>query len=144
MDILSFRQQHLDSIVKIEEDSFDDGWSARMFLSSMADKTIIFNILALDDGGVAGYCLYRVIDDEAEILKIAVDKDRRRLGYGAKMLDDIISFCLKAGVKKIFLEAGINNTSALNLYKSFGFKKISIRKNYYRGQDAIVLEKTLK
>ena len=43
--------------------------------------------------------------------------------------------------KKITLEVNINNTIALNLYKKFNFKEVAIRKGYYNGIDAILMER---
>jgi ribosomal-protein-alanine N-acetyltransferase len=55
------------------------------------------------------------------------------------MLTDIVKETLLKKFKFIFLEAKKSNMPALNLYKSFGFKKIGLRKNYYRDEDAVVL-----
>ena len=53
------------------------------------------------------------------------------------------NFIIKKNYKNIFLEVSLSNSKALNFYKSLGFKKISIRKNYYSSvknqNDALIL-----
>ena len=41
----------------------------------------------------------------------------------------------------ITLEVRIDNFSAIHLYQKFGFKSVSIRKNYYNGIDGILMER---
>jgi ribosomal-protein-alanine N-acetyltransferase len=52
------------------------------------------------------------------------------------------------GCKKIFLEVRVSNSPAIELYNKTGFKRVSIRKNYYRlpdgREDALVMSKRLK
>ena len=38
----------------------------------------------------------------------------------------------KEKIKRIILEVSKNNIAAINMYKKLGFKKVSIRKKYYR------------
>jgi ribosomal-protein-alanine N-acetyltransferase len=48
------------------------------------------------------------------------------------------------GVSRIILEVAAGNQIALQLYLNSGYKKISVRKSYYRtGEDALVMEKTI-
>ena len=46
--------------------------------------------------------------------------------YKIKRLSDI---------RKIFLEVSVGNTQAINFYLKNGFKKIGIRKGYYKGNN---------
>jgi len=65
---------------------------------------------------------------ESEILSIGVKKNFQGLGVGKKT----IKFLIKKGFKNIFLEVSEKNTKAINFYYSVGFKKIEIRKKYYK------------
>ena len=38
----------------------------------------------------------------------------------------------KLNIKKIFLEVSVQNSHAINFYLKNGFKKIGIRKDYYK------------
>jgi len=55
---------------------------------------------------------------------IAVDKDYRRRGIGKKMLDHSIDEMRLNNVYSIYLYVDKENLSAINLYKSRGFKII--------------------
>ena len=46
-------------------------------------------------------------------------------------------------ISSIFLEVNENNKIAQKLYNNFGFKNISVRKNYYNKNNGIVMKKTL-
>ncbi len=41
------------------------------------------------------------------------------------------------------LEVNEKNTPAILLYKKYGFEQISVRKNYYNDDDAIIMNKIL-
>ena len=43
--------------------------------------------------------------------------------------------------KPIMLEVNVKNLPAISLYKKMGFKQISLRKNYYNTDDAIIMRR---
>jgi len=49
---------------------------------------------------------------------------------------------MEANSKKIYLEVRESNLEAQNLYKGFGFKVVSKRKNYYQdnNETALIME----
>jgi ribosomal-protein-alanine N-acetyltransferase len=138
MDLVIFSEDLLNDILKIEYESFTNPWNRKMFLGSAQNKTVIFKIL-IKTKTVVGYYIISTIADETEILTIAVSPKFRRQNFGRFMLTDIVKETLLKKSKFIFLEAKKSNMPALNLYKSFGFKEIGLRKNYYRDEDAVVL-----
>lgn len=79
--------------------------------------------------------------DECEVLNFAVDKSRRGKGIGALLLKEALSgeFTEKADV---FLDVRESNEPAIHLYKKFGFKEISVRKNYYTNptENAVIMK----
>jgi ribosomal-protein-alanine N-acetyltransferase len=72
------------------------------------------------------FLLASVVPPEAEITHIGVHPRARRQGQARRLLD-----ALKADASKIFLEVSENNTAAIRLYESAGFKAVSRRKLYY-------------
>ncbi|MDR0978225.1 MAG: ribosomal protein S18-alanine N-acetyltransferase [Endomicrobium sp.] len=142
MDLVNFSKDLLDSILKIEEKSFNNPWNARMFLESAANKTAIFKAL-LKNKIVLGYYILSVVIDEAELVTIAVSPHFRRQNLGRFMFSDMLKEAESAKSKFISLETRKSNTPALNLYKSFGFKETGLRKNYYKDEDAVVLRLNL-
>lgn len=73
----------------------------------------------------------------------------RRLGIGTVMLQHILDLVEKdpLGFHNIFLHVQVNNDSAIEFYKKFGFEVVDMKKNYYKRispADAYVLQKNLK
>ena len=97
--------------------------------------------VAEEEGAVCGVAVFRMIEDEAEILNLAVDLSRRRRGTGSQLIQDIVEACKVAGVRKIFLEVRNSNEGARKFYMQMRFTEAGRRPQYYRGpvEDALVL-----
>ena len=95
---------------------------------SKQDSFIIWKI---DIGKIIGYVSFFKIKDEAEIIKIGIDKFYQRKNYGSQ----VISEMKRIGIKKIFLEVSIENVEAINFYLKNGFYKTGIRREYYKQKD---------
>ena len=71
----------------------------------------------------------------------------RRHGIGTVLLDHVFKICEDDGkFEAIFLHVQINNDSAINFYKHFGFEIKETKERYYKRiepSDAFVLEKRL-
>ncbi len=99
------------------------------------------------DGEVAGYAILSVAAGEAHILNICVEPAYRSMGYGERLLDEILFRARSTAVREIFLEVRPSNTNALALYRKKGFHKVANRTAYYQAEegreDADVLVKKL-
>lgn len=129
------------SVGLIERDSFADPWGSREFASALDSPHTIF-LVAVDPGGiVSGYVIALAVQDEAEVLNIAVRHPDRGKGIGAGLLDAAIRQVSERGAAKIYLEVRESNDAARALYASRGFGEISRRIKYYRSpvEDALVL-----
>ena len=62
---------------------------------------------------------------------------------GSKLLAEVINIAYQNKLKNITLEVRSDNQKAIYLYEKNGFKKVSIRKNYYNDVDGILMEKEL-
>lgn len=135
----------LDDIVSIENESFSVPWTRNNFVSALAVDNTFLYVLESDDGKIAGFCCLLLIDYESEILNIAVSPKYRNKGYGAELLNHMISKCSESNIESVFLEVRDSNVAARNLYGKFGFEIIGKRKNYYTlpTEDAILMQKTL-
>ncbi|XP_023319495.1 N-alpha-acetyltransferase 50 [Eurytemora carolleeae] len=71
----------------------------------------------------------------------------RRLGIGTHMLEHVLNIVQKEGnFTSIFLHVQVNNDSAIEFYKKFGFSIVETKEQYYKRiepADAHVLEKFL-
>lgn len=92
---------------------------------------------------ISGYISSWIYDDgNAQILNVYVDDKYRGYGFGRDLVSFICELCDESGVDSLTLEVRPSNEVALNLYSSFGFNKISVRKRYYdNSEDAWCLQR---
>jgi ribosomal-protein-alanine N-acetyltransferase len=92
-------------------------------------------------GGLCAYCAFRLVLDEMHVLNVAVSPGERRRGLARRLLGFVLRRAARAGARRAFLELRAGNASALALYESLGFRRLSLRRGYYRDpvEDALVL-----
>lgn len=76
--------------------------------------------------------------DIIDLLNIIVKPEYQNQGIGSVLLKYIID---NKQEKKIMLEVRSKNINAIKLYQKYDFKIINIRKNYYKDDDAIIMER---
>jgi len=135
----------LAQVSDIERRSYDFPWSHGVFRDCLLAG---YSCLTLDRGGiVVGYAILSIAAGEAHILNLCVDPAFRSLGYGERLLDDMIRRAREAEVKAMFLEVRPSNANALKLYQKKGFFRIAKRPAYYQSktgrEDADVLSLNL-
>jgi GNAT superfamily N-acetyltransferase len=57
---------------------------------------------------------------------IVIRTDRRNRGYGRQALDWLDRECQRRGIHRLFLESGVENKSAHELFERDGFKPVSV------------------
>ena len=140
-----FYTKNINEIVKqiaaIEAVVFpNDAWLADS-ITDLLTQAINKVIVIWDDENpkrLKGYCIYQMLFDNAEILRIATHPDNQRQGIGSQLLAELITE-LKASstpITQVMLEVRADNQAAINLYYKYGFKHIHTRKGYYKNQDA--------
>ena len=92
---------------------------------------------------IIGFLLYSLIYDRIEIEQFEVITKERGKGIGEKLLNYLIEKYKDSDIKNITLEVKEDNIAAINLYKKYGFKKVSTREKYYDGINGLLMEKTL-
>lgn len=95
---------------------------------------IYSKIIAYKEDKIIGFIIYDDIYDRYEIEYIGVLEEYRNKGIGSKLMEYLDN-------KNISLEVDVNNENAIKLYEKYGFKKVSIRKNYYNNHDAYLMVK---
>ena len=97
-----------------------------------------------DKNEIAGYVIYSVVCDEAELLRIAVSDRYRRNGFGRRLMQEFLG-SLEGKADSVYLEVRSGNEAAIGLYKGAGFEVVGVRKNYYRSpdEDAVLMKKTM-
>ena len=102
-------------------------------------------LVAEDDRSFAGYAAGSVVDDVAELQRIAVPEPTRKLGVGAALVEATAAHAQAAGAVRLLLEVHEDNHPALALYSATGFVEIARRARYFRdGSAALVLERSLR
>lgn len=132
-----------EKIEQIEKQCFSDAWSINSIEREINQKRVI---VAKDNNGILGYCIFMIAADEGEILRIAVEKNMRRRGTGRKLILSAIKEMKNQGCSSAFLEVRASNSAAIALYKSVGFEEIGIRKGYYADnkEDAALFKLEIK
>jgi len=136
----------LASVSDIERLSYEFPWSHGVFRDCLLAG---YSCMVLEHGvNLVGYGILSIAAGEAHILNLCVASEFRGLGYGERILNDIIERAHYAEVQAIFLEVRPTNSNALSLYRKKGFHKIAKRPAYYQAnsgrEDADVLSLILR
>lgn len=125
----------------IERRSYDFPWSHGVFRDCMLAGYVC--VVVERGQHVVGYSILSIAAGEAHVLNLCIDPDYRGIGYGERLLNEIIDQARLAEVSEMFLEVRPSNVSALKLYGKKGFRKIAKRPAYYQAkhgrEDADVL-----
>ena len=146
VSVRTMAHDDLSIVADIERRSYDFPWSHGVFRDCVLAG---YACLVLQHGNdVVGYAILSVAAGEAHILNLCVDPGFRGLGYGERLLDEVIERARDADVSGIFLEVRPSNSNALSLYRKKGFAKIAKRPAYYQArdgrEDADVLSLTIR
>ena len=122
-------------------------WSTAQFKEEFAGipKTRFMSV-AEDGNTIVGYCGVFVPAPgiEADILTVAVLPAYRRQGIAKEFMRQIEAYAVERQASAMMLEVELSNESAITLYESLGYMKISVRMDYYGpGKDAHVMRKEL-
>ena len=138
--IFRLGKEYSGELANLESLCFSDPWSAS-YLSDVLKNSCSYFFGMKDSGIILGYCGIYIIEDECEIINLAVHPDKRRLGIGKALMTCVHEQAKILGAAVFYLECRKSNTAAFNLYKSLGYEKIGIRRNYYKNpsEDAILM-----
>ena len=114
----------------------DDPWTLGVVESELKSESSKAFVYVDEEGQVQGFVDIKILYDEADLMHIAVSEDMRGQGIGAKLLAKAIE---EAEGKAIALEVRKSNFKAINLYEKYDFLREGTRKNYYHGEDAVLM-----
>lgn len=122
-------QDNLDAVVAIEQTAYGHPWTRGNFRDSLNP---LFEAQCLWlDGELLGYFLAMHGVEEMHLLNITVAPARQGQGWGHMMLDALSLMSRHAGAQWLWLEVRQSNLRALKVYERYGFKQVSVRKDYY-------------
>jgi N-acetylglutamate synthase-like GNAT family acetyltransferase len=91
------------------------------------DKGGILFLLKDDDGSIIGSAgLYRMDDEEYELIKMSVAPEQRGKKYGDLLLQTCIDKAREIGLCKLILYSNSNLQTAIKLYEKSGFNHVAV------------------
>ena len=123
----------LDGVVAVENASYDFPWSRGIFSDCLIAGYHCY--VAEADGGVVGYAIMTVAAAEGHILNLCVSPAYRQRGLGRRLLGQLLERAGESHVERLFLEVRPSNPAAIELYTNAGFRRLGVRRNYYKARD---------
>jgi ribosomal-protein-alanine N-acetyltransferase len=140
----AMQQSDIVAVVAIENQVYSFPWSSGIFRDCLLAGYM--NLVLDHDGEVVGYSIMSVAAGEAHLLNICVAQALQGRGLGKSLLCEMLRRAHAANAERVFLEVRPSNQSALELYRSMGFKALGVRQGYYKArngnEDAVVLTRT--
>lgn len=127
--LAAMTQDDLDTVMAIEQTAYSHPWTRGNFRDSLNP---LFEAQCLWlDGELLGYFLAMRGFEEMHLLNITVAPAHQGQGWGHMMLDALTLLSRQSGAQWLWLEVRQSNLRALQVYERYGFKQVSIRKDYY-------------
>lgn len=126
----------------LEQLCFGEDWTRDTFFRELESPLSCCEV-SRSGGEICAFALGKLAADEAELYQICVHPDLRRRGIAAELLMRFLGSMKARGAAVCFLEVRSRNAPAIALYKSCGFEQISVRKNYYGDDDAVIMRKNI-
>jgi ribosomal-protein-alanine N-acetyltransferase len=130
----------------LERACFTHPWTAAQLADELAaGSTGFVVVLERPAGGGGGrlcaYGAFRVVLDEMHVMNVAVAPPERRQGLARWLLRFAMGRAARHGAGRALLEVRAGNREAVALYESLGFRRLGVRREYYREpvEDALVL-----
>lgn len=135
----------LDAILEIEVTAYTHPWTEGIFQDCLR---VGYCCWVLKKGfEVIAYGVMSVAAGECHLLNLCVKPELQNRGYGAMMLNFLLSLACKHNADTAFLEVRPSNHFAIKLYQRAGFDEVGVRRNYYPAEfgreDAIILARSL-
>ena len=137
MVIKKINNNELIGLLKIEKKFFSNSqfYSMKQLKEMFQNKN--YNFIGIYENKILiGYVIVINIDQECEIIQIAIEKQHQKNNYGSFLIK-----YLQEKYLKITLEVNNKNKIAINFYLKNKFKQIAVRNKYYNNvDDALILK----
>ena len=130
----------LSEIIQIEQESYSDPWSRRMFADHLSSPSRL-NLVLSKEMIIGFACTTFIQQYLLTIDNFTIRKEFRGKGIGSLFLGDVLKKGRKLGIKTFTLEVRESNQTAIRLYNKFGFSTCGRRKRYYQApvEDALIM-----
>lgn len=116
----------IEAIVQLQE-----AWDYKAIIELLAQDSVQLLIIKNGVEDIVGYCLYQMIFEQAEILRIGTHPDYQRQGIASQLFIKLNKELQDNKVESLLLEVRADNLPAIALYERQGFVVIHQRKGYY-------------
>lgn len=132
------------AVAEMEQQIFSDSWSEKSVLETVQQKQSVC-FAAEKAGHLLGYLLAYHAADEAEIARIAVQKEARRQGAAGKLMQALEHYCEEHKMEKLLLDVRESNEAVRSFYTKNGFVEDGIRQGFYvnPSEDAVLMSRQL-
>jgi len=122
-----------------------DAWDEETLNELLVQGSYYLLLAITETSEVVGYCLYQILFEQAEILRIGTHPDYQRQGIASQLFRALHETLIKNNVTQLMLEVRTDNVAAIALYERQGFKTIHRRNGYYQqpnlpSVDALILQ----
>ena len=126
-----------------------DAWTEQTLVEMLVQDSISMLLVygaEVRADKVIGYCLYQVLFEQAEILRIGTHPDYQRQGIASQIFAKLNAELKNNQVESLLLEVRADNVPAIALYEQQRFAVIHTRKDYYQvlhqpAIDALIMQK---
>ncbi len=119
-------------IVKYEDEIFGEASVGNWNIKPFSKYGKVFALLTEKNEIVSVIEVLSSFDREkAYLYGVSTSKRFQGKGYGKKILDYVLKYLIKIGIKTVELTADEDNIIAQNLYSQFGFKIVENLSNEY-------------
>lgn len=140
MTIREMTSADIRDVVKLDSEAFDKSWNEQSFVDEIS-KDYSYYFVAEYDGKIVGYIGIWCIYETAELMRVAVLPGFQGYGIAGKLIDTATDCAKSKACERMMLEVRDSNMVARGLYHKFEFKEISVRRGYYDGEDAVIMER---
>ena len=116
-----------------------DAWSYQTIIELLAQDSIDLLVVYKSDK-IVGYCLYQVMFEQSEILRIGTHPDYQRQGIASQLFAKLNKQLEMLKVERLLLEVRADNAPAIALYERQEFVIIHQRKGYYSQQNQLAID----
>jgi N6-L-threonylcarbamoyladenine synthase len=132
----------LEQVCLLEQTAFTAGtptsgecWTRAQFSDDLARADRIWWVAYVGDL-LVGFAGGWLVDEQLQLLDVAVDQSYRRRGIARGLLERLMQDAFNLGAEAMSLEVRESNEAACALYSSMGFERIGIRPSYYAAREA--------
>lgn len=133
---------HLPQVLEIENRAYPFPWSEGIFKDCLKVGYSSW-VVGNPQNEILSYALMSMAVGEAHILNLCVAPEYQGQGLARFMMDHLLQLVRAAHMTQVLLEVRKSNKAAIQLYESYRFERLGLRKGYYPApagrEDALVL-----